>query len=233
MTNIMRVALEPAFVLHSRAYRNSSLIVELLSRRYGRIAVVARSARGPRSRYQGKLQLFLPLLVSWSGRSDLKSLGNIELSGMGYELDGRALLCGFYLNELLMRLLKHEDPYPIIYQRYQDVLNRLESSGSFEADLRYFEKQLLKELGYGIPLAHEVVSGDVIDQNAFYRYMPERGFALTDPSDDRFIFPGYVLQALDNECLETKDELKFAKRLMRMVMARHLGQTPIHTRELL
>ena len=226
MSNMTRVILEPVFVLHSRPYRNSSLIVELLSMRFGRIAAVARSARGPRSRYQGKLQLFAPILASWAGRGELKNLGNIELSGSIYQLEGKALLCGFYLNELLIRLLRHDDPYPKTYQRYQQVLNNLEKNSTFEAELRYFENNLLQDLGYGLSLV------EVLPEK-FYRYLPGHGFVLVDPSDDRFVFPGYALLALYNESLEAKDELLYAKRLMRMVLARHLGEKPIRSRELL
>ena len=233
MTNASRVNLEPAFVLHSRAYRNSSLIVELLTMRFGRMAVIARSARGPRSRYQGRLQLFSPLLVSWSGRSDLKSLGAIELSSRGYTLEGNALLCGFYLNELLMRLLKHEDAYPEIYRRYQNILNQLEQGDSFERNLRYFEKHLVRELGYGLSLSCDLQSGLPINENAYYRYVSDRGFIETEPADNIAIFSGHVLHALDSEQLESEEALKGAKRLMRQVMARHLGQKPLNTRLLL
>lgn len=233
MTNTARVTLEPVFVLHSRAYRNSSLIVEFFSMRYGRIAAVARSARGPRSRYQGRLQLFSPLLVSWSGRRDLKSMSQMEPQGQSYLLEGDALLCAFYLNELLLKLLRHEDPYPSLYQRYQNMLNQLESDKQFEPQLRYFEKQLLQEIGYGLPLKRDVISGHDIDENAFYRYVIERGFVATDPADDIFIFPGTMLKKLSAETLETSEDLRFAKRLMRMALSRHLGNKPLHSRQLL
>ncbi len=231
MTN--RVDLEPAFVLHSRAYRNSSLIVELFTMRYGRIGVVARSARGPRSRYQGKLQLFSPLLVSWSGRSDLKNMGNVEFSGLFYELNGTALLCGFYLNELLMRLLRHEDPYPKIYEYYQATLNVLEQGAVIEPQLRYFEKWVLSELGYGIPLTHDVTRGSEICATCFYRYVPERGFVQCTDEKGPMVFSGSVLQAFHNETLSDAADLLLIKRLMRLVLTRYLGAKPVYSREIL
>jgi DNA repair protein RecO (recombination protein O) len=229
-----RVDLEPAFVLHTRAYRNSSLIVELFTMRYGRIAVVARSARGPRSRYQGKLQLFAPMLVSYSGRSELKNMGNVELNGLSYQLDGKALLCGFYLHELIMRLIKHEDPYPSVYEYYQNTLNILEQHESFEVQLRYFERHLLNELGYGIPLTHDITSGCEISAAGYYRYLPARGFVQCDMNiEDPMIFSGAVLQALEKETLREADDLKQVKRLLRFVLARHLGDKPLTSRDIL
>lgn len=233
MTNTTRVLLEPVFVLHSRPYRNSSLIVELFTMRYGRVAAVARSARGPRSRYQGRLQLFSPLLVSWSGRTDLKNLNHMEPQGQSYWLEGDALLCGFYLNELLMKLLRHEDPYPELYQRYQTILSLLELERQFEPSLRYFERQLLQDIGYGLPLKHDVATGQAIIGEHYYRYVVERGFVASEPSNDVFVFPGNVLKKLSEETLATAEELRFAKRLMRMALARHLGNKPLQSRKLM
>lgn len=231
--NSTRVMLEPTFVLHSRPYRNSSLIVELFTRRFGRMVVVARSARGPRSRYQGRLQLFSPLLVSWSGRGDLKNLGEMESNGAGYQLEGQALLCGFYLNELLVRLLKYEDPYPTIYHHYQSILNYFEKKDFIETDLRYFEKNLLKELGYELSLNYDVINASDINPKQYYRYDPDRGFIqVAIPDNDPALFPGHFLQAFDQEALETIDDCRLAKRLMRLALARHLGEKPLHTRTL-
>ncbi len=222
-----RVDLEPAFVLHTRPYRNSSLIVELFTMRYGRVGVMARSARGPRSRYRGILQPFSPLLVSWTGRSNLKNLGNVELCGLSYQLDGTALLCGFYLNELLMRLVKHDDPYLKLYERYQTTLNALESGHQVQVQLRYFEKNLLSELGYGIPLLHDVTSGCEISAAGFYRYVPERGFVQCGQGDQALVFPGSLLLALYHETLVEHGDLNLVKQLMRLVLSRYIGEKPL------
>ena len=229
-----RVMLEPAFVLHSRPYQNSSLIVELFTLRFGRMTVIARSARGPRSRYQGKLQLFSPLLVSWSGRSDLKCLGEMECHGVAYQLEGKALLCGFYLNELLIRLLKHEDPYPEIYHCYQQLLHDFEKNDFVEAELRYFEKNLLRELGYELSLNHDVITASHISPELTYRYDPDRGFIQAMMLDnDLTLFSGHFLRAFDQESLETLEDCRSAKRLMRLALVRHLGDKPLHTRLLM
>lgn len=144
-----RVMLEPAFILHRRPYRNTSLILDLFTKYHGRLSVVARSARGLKSRYRGVLQLFTPLLVSFSGKTELKSLGQVELTDTTYALEGQALLCAFYLNELLQRLLLQEDPYPDLFEDYQLNLMILEKKQKIQANLRYFEKRLLDQLGYG------------------------------------------------------------------------------------
>lgn len=228
-----RVNLEPAFVLHSRAYRNSSLILELFTMRHGRVAAIARSARGPRSRYQGKLQLFAPLLISWSGRSDLKNVGNIELNGLAYQLEGTSLLCGFYLNELIMRLIGHEDPFTKVYEQYQTTLNALEKGGFIEPQLRYFEKQLLNELGYGLPLTHDALTGAKIEAQGFYRYLPDRGFVCAEVEDDPAVYPGQLLIDFNQEQVTCTQALKRIKGLMRFVLSRHLGERPVFSRELL
>ena len=198
------------------------------------MTVIARSARGPKSRYQGKLQLFSPLLVSWSGRGELKSLGDIELHSAGYQLEGNALLCGFYLNELLVRLLKHEDPYPAIYHHYQNILHRFLHHDFNEADLRYFEKNLIKELGYDFSLNYDVINASTINPEHTYRYDLDRGFiqAMTIDSDPT-LFSGKFLHDFHKESLSTPDDYRSAKRLMRLALARHLGDKPLQTRSLL
>src|SRR5262245_46536737 len=122
----MRITLQPAFILHARPYRDTSLLVDLLTLNHGRVHAVARSARGMRSRYKGLLQPFVPFLTSWTGKTDLVSLGCIESNGPPYFLEGRSLLSGFYLNELLIRLLHRYDPHPELYKTYQLALTRLQ-----------------------------------------------------------------------------------------------------------
>lgn len=220
-----RVLLEPVFVLHTRPYQNSSLIVELLSMRHGRVAAIARSARGPKSRYKGCLQNFSPLLASWSGRRELMGLNHVESRGLAYQLSGQSLLSAFYLNELLLRLLPRDDAYPQIFADYQTTLGSLESTNELQISLRRFEKRLLEHLGYGM-------SFDVVPQ-AFYQWLPDQGFLRCEQSaaTDR-IFSGSSLLALQNENWDNPEDLVAAKRLMRLVLARHLGPRPLKSREL-
>ena len=224
---MLRVNLEPAYVLHRRPYRDTSFIAELFTANYGRVSVVARSARGLQSRYKGKLELFSPLLVSWAGRHELKSLGNIELQGMPLLFSGNTLLCGFYMNELLIRLLQRDDPYPNLFRFYQEALQKMTVRDQLQMTLRCFEKNLLQELGYGLSFLH-------IQPENYYQYVPENGFRLCHQDQSREdIFSGHSLLALREERCEDATWLPEAKRLMRLVLERHLGNKPIKSRELL
>ena len=229
-----RITLEPAYVLHRRPYRNTSLIVELFSQHYGRVSVVAKSARGFKSRYRGALDLFSPLLVSWVGQRELKTLGNIELHDSPLMLEQSALLCGFYMNELLMRLLQRDDPYPDLFIFYQQTLRQLLQRNSLSLLLRQFEKKLLEELGYGLPLHREFQSGLPIDPNAYYEYIPDQGFLRSEKKvPDAFVFLGHSLIALNTGHFHEEKTLQDIKRLMRMAIACHLGSKPLRSRELL
>lgn len=231
---MQRITLEPIFVIHQRPYSNSSLIIECFSMRYGRVALMARSARGPKSRFRGVLQLFVPMLASWAGRGELKTLTDLELHGAPYQLEGDALLCGFYLNELLMRLLHREDPYPKVFQDYQDLLHQFELGANIQANLRRFEKRLLNHLGYGLPLTTDAQSGLAIDPSRYYQYMPERGFLLCDSAQQGGqTYLGASLLALHRDDYSNPQTLQDAKRLMRIVLSRHLGGKPLKSRELM
>ena len=226
------VVLEPAFILHRRPYSNTSLIIELLTLNYGRVSALARSARGLESRYKGRLELFFPLLVSWAGRNDLKYLGDIELNGMPYLLEGESLLCGFYLNELLMRLLYHDDPCYHLFRFYREALNQL-MNGHLEIILRRFEKRLLEELGYGLPLQCEAKTNIPIKADQFYQYHPDEGFLLCEKNEKKGTFYGKSLLALREERFSDDESLKDIKRLMRITLGRLLGKKPLKSRELL
>lgn len=229
-----RILFEPGFILHRRSYSNTSLIVEIFSFQYGRVAAVARSARGLNSRYKGALQLFSPMLLSWSGLGELKTLGQIELNGKPCQLDGRSLLCGFYLNELLLRLLHRDDPYPNLFRRYAETLEALEKNVQLSVTLRCFEKQLLYELGYGPPLAREARTGVPIAFDLYYQYVPECGFIRCENFVDfSATFLGSSIIALNQEKFDTEQSLKDARRLLRMILAQYLGNRPLKSRELM
>lgn len=226
-----RVVLEPAFVIHRRPYSNTSLILEFLTLHYGRVSALARSARGLKSRYKGRLELFFPFLISWSGRTDLKFLGKVELNGMPYLLEGKSLLCGFYLNELILRLLHPDDPDNYLFYHYKNALNQL-SKGDIEASLRSFEKRLLEQLGYGLPLEYDVERNTPFEEDKFYQYIPEQGFLLCKKSRELNVFSGKSLLALRGEIFFNVDLLKEMKRLMRLALGRLLGKNLLKTWEL-
>src|SRR5437899_2499222 len=166
---------QPAFVLHAYPYRETSLIVEAFTPDFGRVALVARGAKRPRSELRGLLQGFQPLLLSWSGQQELKTLQKAEWRGGLPRLRGAALLCGFYLNELLLKLLPREDAHPRLYAIYEAALAELAAGAEQAPLLRRFELQLLSELGYALPLTTETDTGAAIDPAASYHYAFDRG----------------------------------------------------------
>ena len=150
-----RVEFTCGYVLHQRAYRDTSLIVELYTREHGRLSAFARAARGPRSRFRG-LQPFRPLLLSWVGRGEAPTLTGAEGDGAApLPLAPDRLLSGFYLNELLLKLTVAHDPQPELYAHYASTLERLRAGEALDALLRRFEKRLLDLLGYGSELSCE------------------------------------------------------------------------------
>src|SRR4051812_22703035 len=156
MTSPARQDSREAFVLHNYPYRETSLIVEAFTRAFGRVSLLARGARRPRSPMRGVLLSFQPLLVSWFGKGELRTMARAEWVGGQPLLQGEALLCGFYLNELILRLLPREDPHEALFLQYRSALQQLASVSTGSGDsgpvLRAFEKSLLKELGYAMVL---------------------------------------------------------------------------------
>lgn len=231
---MQRIQLEPIYILHTRPFSNTSLIIDCISEKHGRLSLIARSARGLKSRYKGLLQLFAPLLVSWTGNRELKNLGNVELCSAIFQLKGQALICGFYLNELLQRLLQREDPHPDIFELYETTLTQLQNNNDPRPALRYFEKNLLQSLGYGLPLQNDAQTHQQIHADMHYQYVPERGFIQChSESNNHFIFSGKTLLSLAHNQLDDESVLQESKRLLRLVLNRHLGSKPIKSRELL
>src|SRR5438270_2846985 len=170
---------QPAFVLHAHPYRETSLIVEALTADYGRVALVARGAKRPRSELRGVLQAFQPLTLSWAGAGEIKTLMRAEWRGGLPLVTGSALLCGFYLNELLLKMLPREDPHPRLYRDYESTLASLAAGAEQAPVLRQFEVRLLAELGYALPLPHQADTGRPIDPEARYYYAFDRGARST------------------------------------------------------
>src|SRR5262245_10277753 len=154
-----RQDVQPAYVLHSYPFRETSLIVETFTRDQGRVALVARGARRPKSALRGVLLAFQPLHISWAGKSELRTLISAERHGTYLPLRGESLMCGFYLNELLLRLLPRDDPHEALFAAYRDALKALASAGEQAAVLRRFELNLLSGLGYAVTLDRDANSG--------------------------------------------------------------------------
>jgi DNA repair protein RecO (recombination protein O) len=228
---------EPAFVLHTYAYRETSLIVEAFTERAGRVAMVARGAKRPRSELRGVLQAFQPLTLAWAGVGELKTLLKAEWQG-GMPLPaGAALLCAFYLNELLLKLLPREDPHPGLWPAYEGALLGLTGTAlpaSHAGILRRFELRLLAELGYALGLEREADTGAPIDPAGRYHYVYDRGprrFAA-EPLGQWPVVHGAALIALATERYPDADVAAEAKRLMRSVLDHHLDQRRIFSRRM-
>jgi DNA repair protein RecO (recombination protein O) len=228
-----RVDEAPAFVLHMYPYRETSLIVEAYSRSHGRIGLLAKGARRPRSALRGVLLAFQPLALGWSGRGEVRTLQRAEWSGGQPMLKGEALLCGFYLNELLMKLLPRDDPHETLYEDYAAAVAQLARGAPTAPILRAFERRLLKELGYALTLDHEGAGGAAIAAEALYRYEPERGavrIAAPSSIDDGPAFTGRALQEIAKDDYRDPQTLAQSKQLMRLLINHRLDRQPLHSR---
>lgn len=225
--------LSPAFVIHRRDYRNTSLLLEFYLAKQGRLPAIARGAKSGRSTRAMLLQPFSPLRVSLSGRGEVKSLTQVEADGRPYRLQGETIYCGIYLNELLMRLLQRGDPNPSLYVNYQYTLERLASGESANQCLRDFEVSLIKELGYAMLLDRTADTDQPIVPEQTYDYQIEYGPVLAQGgADSGSRIHGRTLICL--HCGERLDEQgkSEAKQLMRRVISYYLGGKPLKSREL-
>ena len=228
----MRVLLQPAFILHRRPYRNTGLLLEAFGRECGRLGLVARSAVSPRSRLKGLLQPFAPLLLSWRGEGDLATLTGAEEAGRPMPLPPDRVLAGLYANELLVRLLPRQDPQSGLYDAYENLLAELAAAPGEEPALRRFEKRLLEDLGYGLSLDREAVSGQPIVAEAHYRYVLDQGPVVASRTETGVPITGRGLLALRDGVLSDPTVLKEVKRLTRAALAEQLRGRALKTREL-
>ena len=229
-----RVSLQPAYVLHSRPFRNTSLLVDFLTLDYGRVTAVARGARRHKSRYRSLLQLFQPLLASFSGRSEVRTLTTVESSLTAMQLPGNRLFSGLYLNELLARLLHNQQEHKPLYRAYQQALLGLQGREAVEPVLRRFEMHLLAELGYALNLQVDCISGQAIQRHRTYHFTPELGFQAADLAPDELedCYLGEHLIALRELDLQDAAAATAARRLLRTALLPHLGDKPLHSRYL-
>lgn len=227
---------QSVYVLHTYPFKETSLVVELFAQGFGRVATTAKGARRPRSAMRGMLQSFQPLLATWSGKLELKTLHGLEWGGGLLLLKGEALMCGFYLNELLLRLLPREDPHETLFEYYSETLKVLASGQDLAATLRRFELKLLQELGYAIPLQHDIAN-TLISDVAYYRYVAEHGASrvsgLSARHDDGVQLRGKTLIDMANDDYSNTQTQQQSKQLMRYLLAHYLGDKPLHTRQLL
>jgi DNA repair protein RecO (recombination protein O) len=228
---IRRVQNEPAWLLHHRPYQDASRILDVLSREHGRLSLVARGSRSGRSRLKGILRPFLPLQVSWVSRGELGTLTGAELRGAPISLTGDALLSGYYVNELLLYLLHRHDPQPDIFRVYGSTIESLSGGRDVPAKLREFELDLLRLLGYAVNLDHDTETEAPLSSAAFYVYRPEAGLTVASDPSGPGTFPGSDLMAIRNRDFSRPETLRSAGRLLREVIAFHLGGRPLKSRK--
>lgn len=234
MSSRQRVEQQPGFVLHTHAWRETSLIVEIFSRDHGRLALVAKGARRPQSALRGVLMAFQPLLVDWSGGGEVKTLARAEWCGGQPLLAGRALMCGYYLNELLVKLTAREDPHPALYAAYAAAIAALGRGAAPAPVLRGFELELLRELGYGLNLESEGASGEAVQPGADYVYIIERGpLRAAGGAGDLPSISGRSLLEMARGDFSRAETLAQSKELLRMLINHYLGGQTLQSRRVL
>ncbi len=224
---------QPAYVLHSYPFRETSLVVEVFSRNFGRLALVARGARRPKSAVRGLLLAFQPLQLSWFGKSELRTLHRAEWQGGQPLLQGMALICGFYLNELMLKLLPRDDPHEQLFLDYQETLQELARRSDYAAILRRFEINLLKETGYALSLEREAQTGEMVRPDLVYRYVIERGPMLHGGGQNGIQLTGKTLLDMAAGDYSHPTTLQQSRNLMRALISHYLGDQTLHTRQLL
>jgi DNA repair protein RecO (recombination protein O) len=229
----LRVTGQPAFVLHSYPYKETSLIVDLFTRDFGRIGVVAKGAKRPHSQLRGVLQTFQPLQASWSGKSELRTMIDADWVGGMLPLERTALLCGFYLNELLVKLLARDDPHPALFDHYVATLNQLAHDEPAPIVLRKFERALLKETGVAADLGRCTSTRAAVDPLQDYVVDPERGPRPVRAADTWPQVSGKTLLDMEREDYADPATQAQSKQLMRFLLAHQLGGAPLNTRQIL
>lgn len=230
----MRVDLTPALILHRRPWRDTSFILEAFSREYGRIGLVAKGARRPKSRWRGVLEPLAALQLSWSGRGELYTLVDVE-TVRRHALAGNALMAGFYASELVLRLTARDDPHPAIHDSLEALLAAMADGAPAVLALRFFERDLLDELGYGVPLDATSDTGEAVVADANYVYDAELGLrrAVGASRADDVHISGQALVGLHEGRFGLRSEIHEARALMQAAIAPHLGGRPLKSVETL
>ncbi len=232
-----RAELQAAYILHQRPYRNTSMILDAITLHHGRIGVVARGARSGKKNISSKLQPFRQLLLSWTGRGELFNLTGVEEVSFKTPramLTGEALFCGFYINELTLKLLPRDDPHEDVFAVYNQTINCLcDDEVVVEPVLRHYEMALLESLGYQLVLDNEIDSGDSIRRNEVYWYILERGPVYADRAGSTGVtVSGRTLRALRKRDFTSPNTLVESRRLLRMLIDHQLDGRPLKSREM-
>ena len=217
---------QPAFILHQQNYRESSLIIDVLTRDFGRISLIAKGVRKAKSKFAGILRPFVAVSLSFVGKSDLRTLTEAESIGLPNELSGLTLYCGFYINELVCNFLHKDDPHPEVFEDYQECLSQLAQGLQIEAALRLFELNLIGHIGYGVQLGYDSYHQKPIASNKKYSFNGDDG--MVEDSDGPF--PGFALLAIEQKQFDDTRVLSVAKLLMRTIIDSYLQGKQLKSR---
>jgi DNA repair protein RecO (recombination protein O) len=233
MVEQRRILGEPTYLLHQRAYSETSLLLEIFSRHHGRIALIAKGVKTKKSKTRGILTPFQSLVVSWSGKGEVKTMTSAESLTLRKAIQGERLFCGYYINELVLRVLHRGEPYETLYDAYENALDGLVREQDLERTLRIFEKRLLQELGYGLHLFTDIDTGAPIEAGIKYRYVLEVGPVIDNGNEHRgIVLHGESLNALHCEENFTELHRRELKQLTRAAIDQLLEGRPLHSREL-
>lgn len=226
--------LQLAFVLHSRAWRETSLLLDVFTQHHGKLGLCARGVRSKKSPKRSLLQPFTPLLLNWKGRGELPTMMTVEPAGPAIRLSGDALFSAFYINELIVRLLHRHDPHPELFHQYQQTLLLLSKMEELEPVLRQFELQLLQSIGYGLTLDCDI-DGEPLAKEQYYLLHNDGFLQLIQQkssTEHPRAFFGASLISIANDNWQNSDVVKDAKRLLRLSLQPLLGDKPLQSRKL-
>lgn len=220
------------FVLHRREYSESSLLVDFFTENHGRITLLAKGARRVRSPLKALLQPFTPLLLHWGGKGELKTLLKVESASLTLPMTSLSLYSGFYVNEVLARVLENQTAYPELFQHYLECVTQLATSPEqIEPTLRTFEFRLLQAVGYGVNFANCAATGKPVDPKMLYQFYENQGFVASLLQNNQ-TFLGKELLAFDCLDFSEKSTQQAAKRFTRLALKPYLGSAPLKSREL-
>ena len=233
MSSKKRVLKQPTWILHQRPYRDTSSIIDIFTRDFGRVSIIAKGGRSPKSKFRGLLRPFFPIKLSWYSGKNLGNLVEIDVVGKPYNLIGDSLLSAYYLNELILKFLVKDDPQVEIFDLYSRTILDLMETGDIATVLRKFELEFLKLIGYGLNLEFEAVTHLPVRDDLFYEYNPGIGLVISDKKNDQYVFSGTDINAINQGDFQEKKTVKSANRLLKSIINFHLDGRRLKTRRVL
>jgi len=233
MSSKKRILKQPTWILHQRPYRDTSSIIDIFTRDFGRVSIIAKGGRSPKSKFRGLLRPFFPIKLSWYSGKNLGNLVDIDVEGKPYNLIGDSLLSAYYLNELILKFLVKDDPQVEVFDLYSRTILNLIGMGDIAPVLRKFELEFLKLIGYGLNLEFETVTHLPVRDDLFYKYNPGSGLVISGKKNDHYVFSGADIKAINQGDFQEKKTIKSANRLLKSIINFHLDGRRLKTRRVL